>query len=224
MPRKPRFAPAGYYLHLTQRGNYRQPTYHCDLDHHIFQQILTEHAEARKIQVLAYCQMTNHYHLIARSQEPGGISAFMRDLNGGYARYLHGRLGRRGRLWQDRYYASVLSTSHLIRAMRYVELNPVRANLVPLAVDYPWSSAKLHSGLTGPESELLCMDHETFAFYYPPQDWREFLQACETRHETSAIRHALRAELPLGDASFVDELKARFPQQFDGKLALATAA
>ncbi|BDC49692.1 transposase [Bryobacterales bacterium F-183] len=225
MPRKPRFAPAGYYLHLTQRGNYRQTTFHCDLDHHMFQQILTERAEANRIQVLAYCHMPNHYHLIARSQDPGGIPAFMRGLNGQYARYLHGRLVRRGRLWQDRYYSSVLSTAHLIRAMRYVELNPVRANFVPFAADYAWSSARLHCGITAPENELICMDHETFAYYYPTQHlWREFLQAGETRHEISAIRHALRAELPLGDAAFVEELKARFPSEFDGKLALAQAA
>ena len=127
MPRKPRFAPPGFYLHITQRGNYRQRTFYSDRDHALFQELLALHADARKIDILAYCQMSNHFHLIARGYNDGSVSRFMQSLTGQYAQQLHGRLCRRGRFWQDRFYSCVLSETHLELALRYVELNPVRA-------------------------------------------------------------------------------------------------
>ncbi len=103
MPRKPRFAPPGYFLHLTQRGNYRQRTFHSHHDHLKFLDLLASHADDREVDILAYCLMSNHFHLIARGHGIDSIPRFIQGLNGQYAQYLRGRLSRRGRLWQARY-------------------------------------------------------------------------------------------------------------------------
>lgn len=206
MPRRPRFAPPGYYLHITQRGNYRQPTFHADRDRHLFLDLLARHSATRNVDVLAYCLMPNHYHLLARANEVNAIPRLMQAVNGQYATYLHGRLVRSGRLWQNRYYSCVLQHTHLLAALRYVELNPVRARIVDNPFRYPWSSATAHT----PESWL---DHDTFKRLVTPQDWPQILATAQTRHETAARRHATNFERAFGTPEFTETLESEFRVQ-----------
>ena len=218
MPRKLRFAPPGYYLHITQRGNYRQRTFHSDRDRILFLDLLALHADARQVDVLAYCIMSNHFHLVARSGAEGGISRFMQSLTGQYAQQLHGRLGRRGRLWQERFYSCVLDAGHQSAALRYVELNPVRAHIVCDASQYQWSSAPIHCRVEGTaieapdwldlqEFERMMRDDPGLAGELP---WQEVLSAGQPREERAAIRRATQWEVPLGDIGFIERLEAEF--------------
>lgn len=159
MPRKPRFTPPGHYLHLTQRGNYGQPTFYTDADRRIFLQLVSQYAQLRQVSILAYCLMPNHYHILARAGHPDDIPRFMQGVNGRYSAYLHGRLVRKGRLWQARYYSCVLGFGHLFSALRYVERNPLRARMVDNAATYPWSSAPFHTTRATPPTWL---DMDTF--------------------------------------------------------------
>src|SRR2546423_537060 len=127
MPRQLRFAPPGYNLHVTQRGNYRQQTFFTSSDYWVFLGLVSRYAPATSVDILAYCLMSNHFHLILRGHHADSIPQFMQAINGNYARYMHERLIRRGRFWQGRYYCCVLDNAHLVAALRYVELNPVRA-------------------------------------------------------------------------------------------------
>ena len=79
----------------------------------------------------------------------GGVSRFLQHLTGQYAQYLHGRLNRRGRLWQSRFYSCVLDNHHFLTAVAYVDLNAVRARMVDRAEEYEWSSAAAYGGLKG---------------------------------------------------------------------------
>jgi len=76
------------------------------------------------------------------------LTRAVRRVHGRYAQYLNARRLRSGHLWQNRFYSCALDDRHVWTALRYVEMNPVRARIVPRAVEYPWSSAAAHvSGL-----------------------------------------------------------------------------
>ena len=197
MPRKPRFAPPGHYLHLTQRGNFGQPVFFSDGDRHVFLKLLAHHAELRAIDILAYCLMPNHYHILARGSQPLAISRFMQSLNGRYSAYINGRLVRKGRLWEGRYFSCLLGYGHLFAALRYVECNPLRARMVDNAADFPWSSAPFHTSRATPPSWL---DMETFQLLATPSDWPQILAAHQPRAEQSEIRRATHFELATGTA------------------------
>jgi hypothetical protein len=96
------------------------------------------------VRVIAWCLMSNHQHLIVIPDEEESVSRMMERLAGEYAKYLNARLRRGGHVWKERYFACVLDEKHFTCALRYVELNPVRARIVTHAEDYLWSSAAVH--------------------------------------------------------------------------------
>ena len=93
MPRKNRFAPPGYWLHITQRGNDRQRVF--------------------LVRVAAYTLMSNHFHLVAIGDQADAVSLFMMDLSGLYATYRNAVHRHTGHLWQGRFYSAVLDSAPL---------------------------------------------------------------------------------------------------------------
>ena len=202
MPRKLRFAPPNYPLHVTQRGNYRQQVFFCDADRDHFLALLDHHADLRQVMVHSHSLMSNHFHLVLTGQVQDGVSRFRQHLTGQYAQYLHGRLNRRGRLWQSRFYSCVLDPHHFLTALAYVDLNPVRARMVDRAEDYAWSSASAHSGpQAAPEWLHLAALHG----HVTPSEWRERLRQPQSRGDLAALRRATQTEIPLGQPGFVED-------------------
>lgn len=102
--------------------------------------LLNETSTALRWECLAYCLMTNHYHLVVATPEPS-ISIGMHRLNGAYARWFNRSHGHQGHLFQARFHSVLVERdSHLLEACRYVVLNPVRAGLVQAPSDWNWSS------------------------------------------------------------------------------------
>jgi putative transposase len=144
--RRRNFDPDGIY-HLTSRGNDRRTIYRDDLDRHAFLKRLAAIALKHRWTALAYCLMTNHYHLVVAAPQ-GGISDGMQELNGGYSRRTNGRYGRTGHLFQNRFSAAAISRdAHLLETCRYVVLNPVRAKICERPEEWPWSSYAACAGL-----------------------------------------------------------------------------
>ena len=216
MPRKLRFAPPGYNLHITQRGNYRQRTFFEDRDYLYFLNIVANHAAALSVDVLAYCLMPNHFHLILQGHQEHSISRFMQILNGRYAQYIHGRLVRQGRFWQTRFYSCVLSNPHLVAALRYVELNPVRANIVDHAASYAWSSARIHAGQAPAPA---WMNTSTFNELFTPPEWQTWLAEGQPDSENAAIRRATNLEIPIGTPAFIERLEATYNRRLQPQTA-----
>ena len=97
--------------------------------------------------VLAYCLMTNHFHLVLQIAE-GGLSAGMQWLNGTASRATNQRHGRSAHLFRNRFSSALIETdAHLVAACRYVVLNPVRAGLCAHPDEWPWSSYRATAGL-----------------------------------------------------------------------------
>ena len=120
---------------------------------------------------------------------------------------LHGRLNRRGRFWQSRFYSCVLDNHHFLTALACFDLNPVRAPMVDRAEEYEWSSAAAHGGLKGAPDWL---DQAALRSRVMPAEWRERLPQPQSRGEVAALRRATQTECPLGQPGFVEELEAKF--------------
>ena len=127
MPRSARFVAPGVAHHITQRGTDRQLVFHCRADRLTYLRLLRQQAALGGLPILAYCLMSNHIHLIAAPLEAESLAAVMQRVHGRYAQYLNARRGRCGHLWQNRFSSCALGPSHLWAALRYVEMNPVRA-------------------------------------------------------------------------------------------------
>ena len=141
--------PGGYY-HLSTRGNNRREIFADDFDRTTFLRHLGHLATKYEWTVLAYCLMTNHYHLILQLGDLG-LSKGMCDLNGGYALTFNQRHGRENHLFGRRFWDALLdSESHLLECCRYVVLNPVRAGMCRRPGDWPWSSYTAAVGRTFP--------------------------------------------------------------------------
>ena len=109
-----------------------------------------------------------------------------------------------GHVWQDRFHASALDDRHFLNAVRYVELNPVRAGLVPKAGDYAWSSAAAHSGLRA--DPLLEPLHRSPVLLGIP-DWEAWLEEGVTDDCRSALKSRERRNLPCGSDAFIAALE-----------------
>jgi putative transposase len=140
MPRAPRQLASGEAYHLTSRGTNKCDVFLDDSDRRNFVTRLGTVALDRQVSCLAYCLMGNHIHLIIRGGATG-MSATMRDLLGGHAQWFNARHARSGHLFGARYNdVHISSDAQMHAAIRYVALNPVRANLVNHPSDWPWGS------------------------------------------------------------------------------------
>ena len=147
MPRPLRFAPAGVPLHIRIRGNQRQDVFYDDADRRNYVDLLVRHCEERQVGILGYCLMTNHVHLILQPTLDTGLSEAMSRINSEHAQKVQFRQRRTGHLWHGRFKATAMDALYLWTALRYVELNPVRAGLVSQPEDWYWSSAGAHLGV-----------------------------------------------------------------------------
>ncbi len=114
--------------------------------------------------LLAYCLMPNHYHLLLKTTQPG-LSDGMQYLNGTYAARYNTAHSRTGHVFQGRFHAELIRRdAHLLQALRYIALNPVRAGITPTAEEWVWSSHRATAGLQRPPSWLAVSDvHALFA-------------------------------------------------------------
>lgn len=140
MPRTPRVTAPGAVYHVTARGNGDEMIFAADENKRLLLQTLGAVATERTWDVLAYCVMGNHYHLVARTPLQN-LSEGMHALNGCYGEMYNRRHGHRGHVFQGRFFSiAFTSDGHLLEACRYTVLNPVRAGLVTSPLAWPWSS------------------------------------------------------------------------------------
>lgn len=135
MARIARVIASRYPHHITQRGNRRQQTFFCDEDYKMYINLMSEWRKKCKVEVWAYCLMSNHVHMIAVPETEEGLRNAIGEAHRRYTRHINFREGWRGHLWQGRFGSFPMDEGYLLAAVRYVELNPVRARLVkePLA-------------------------------------------------------------------------------------------
>jgi putative transposase len=139
--------PGGIY-HVAARGSNGQAIFGDDDDRRELLRRLDKATRRYNWVCLAYCLMTNHFHLVVKTPDLG-LSSGMQELVSGYSRQTNRRYGRRDHLFRQRYFSVRLKREdHLLEVCRYVVLNPVRAGLCPSAARWQWSSYRASAGFS----------------------------------------------------------------------------
>jgi len=139
--------PGGVY-HVILRGNHRQAIFTEPSDRQMLDALVAETLERFDARAHAYCWMTNHMHLALQVAD-APLGPIVRRIAGVYARRIQQRLPTTGHLFERRYRSVLVDAdTHLLRLVRYIHLNPLRAGLVADPVDYPWSGHRAYLGLT----------------------------------------------------------------------------
>jgi putative transposase len=140
MARLPRIIVPNVPHHVTQRGNRKQQTFFSETDYRFYLYHLRKLSEVYQVQIDAFCLMPNHVHLILTPPRQEALALLISDLHRTYTSYVNYKMGWKGHLWQGRYFSVALSPVHYETCLHYVEMNPVRANLVEDFRAYPWNS------------------------------------------------------------------------------------
>jgi len=133
--------------HITVRGNQKQTTFINADDFTKYEEILKYYKKKYKFNLYGYCLMPNHVHLILEITEARRLAKIMQGLNLTYTLYFNKKYQKVGHLWQGRYKSKIIQKDkYLINCIEYIELNPLRNNLVSTPFEYPWSSWKERLG------------------------------------------------------------------------------
>lgn len=148
MPRAARGLVGGQVYHVLNRGNGRAEVFHKAEDFQAFVGLIGEAKQRYPVRLLAYCLMSNHFHLLVKPASGNDLSKWMQWLMTSHVRRYHRHYGTSGHVWQGRFKSFIVKgDDHLLTAMRYVEANPVQAQMVVSAKDWPWSSHRENAGL-----------------------------------------------------------------------------
>ena len=141
MPRTARIVIPDVPYHVTQRGNRRQDVFFSIVDRKRYLEWLVKYSRHHRFDILAYCLMTNHVHIVGIPRYATSMARLLHIVNLRHTQSVNQEQGWNGVLWQGRYFSSPLDDVHLWACIRYVEQNPVRMGIVSKAEDYIWSSA-----------------------------------------------------------------------------------
>lgn len=210
MARKPRFNIAGIPQHVIQRGNNRQATFYAEQDYQYYLECLAKAVAAYDCDIHAYVLMTNHVHLLVTPNQTDSIARMMQSVGRRYVQYINYTYKRSGTLWEGRYKASLIqSETYLLSCMRYIELNPVRANMVTQPEDYQWSSYQANA--LGKRNEHLTSHTQYDALGITSEQrqaaYRALFQAQLDSETLNTLRRSVNSELITGGNKFQAEIE-----------------
>jgi putative transposase len=205
MPRLARIVFPQIPHHITQRGNRRGDVFFSDSDRGEYLQWLKEYCDKNKVDILSYCLMTNHVHLVAVPSKEDGLERVLRPLHTRYAQKINREHGWKGHLWQGRYFSSPLDGIYMWAAIRYVDRNPVRAKVVKIAENYKWSSAAGHCELRG--DGILTTNSKWVEILEEIDNWSEWLAEGDEPEKMELIRRNIAKGLPCGSDRFIRRLE-----------------
>lgn len=146
VPRRLRLHLPGGFYHTTLRGNHRENIFAVVNDRLLLNTIVEQALARYGARIHAYCWMTNHLHMLVQvGNEP--LSRVMQKIASGYARAYQVSRETTGHLFENRFYSVLVDAdAYLMELIRYIHLNPVRANLVGDLDRYRWSSHHAYLG------------------------------------------------------------------------------
>jgi REP-associated tyrosine transposase len=201
MPRIARVVVPEVPHHIIQRGNRCQRSFFSDEDRVLYLRLLKRQGEKAGLIFLAYCLMDNHVHLIVVPKTQKSLWKGLGEVHRKYTTIINIREDWRGYLWQGRFSSFPLGETHLYRAVRYVERNPVRAGIVSRAEEYSWSSARAHAW-NQPDPLL-----SSVRPFLRINDWASYLRDPDEEPFLDQFRNCSRTGRPLGEESFLAKLE-----------------
>ena len=211
MPRRLRFCPDGFPVHIIQRGINRQACFACDEDIAAYAHWLAEGAIKFEVDIHAWVFMTNHVHLLLTPKNKSAISQLMQYLGRLYVRRFNYRYSRSGSLFDGRFKSSLIQDDHyLLTCLQYIELNPIRAGLVLDPGDYKWSSYQSHAF---GKSVGMWTPHAVYSALGKSQEgcqriYRNKIGDSISTEALTKIRHCANTGLVLGTKRFREEIEA----------------
>jgi putative transposase len=159
--------------------------------------------------------MTNHVHLVIEPTEDGGnLSEIMKGINLAYAQHYKRRYSHTGHFWQDRYKSIIISKDeYLLACGSYVELNPVRANIVDDPMKYQWSSYRVYAY---GRKDVITDEHPVYIQLSEDEGERmkkysEFVRGMLKERE--AMKGEMDRRVVYGSEEFVEEIKGKYKIQ-----------
>ena len=203
MSRIARVVVPGCPHHITQRGNRRQQTFFSDGDYRAYIRFLAKEKERAEAEIWAYCLMPNHTHVVVVPKRPDSLSALFKEAHRKYTRRINSRMRWSGHLWQERFHSFPMDELHTFNAVRYVELNPVRAGICETAEEWPWSSVHAHMRK---EDDLLV---RVEPMLQRVENWDAYLDEDVPESVLKLIRQHGRTGRPVGSEDFVHALERK---------------
>ncbi len=196
--------------HITQRGVRSMNIFFKQTDYECYKELLYEQCVIYDLKIVSYCLMTNHIHIIAIPSTEESLSRAIGETHRLYTRKINFKQKVKGHLFQERFYSTPLDEYHFLNALKYVEQNPVKANIVRYPWEYRYSSARYRVNLTL-EDKLLSNCDEIDDL----KNYKEFLQ--ETA-ETKQIEEKTRTGKPCGDEEFYKKIKLATGMDYKSKI------
>ena len=180
MTRKRRMLSRSGYMHIISRGANKQDLFYDDNDRENYLKFLMDAKTSLHIEIVAYCLMSNHVHLLIRDRE-SNVSSFMHDLCTRYAKYFNDKYDHSGHLFENRFTSRAIETEqYLLICLRYIHKNPPEAGIDTLE-HYPWSSYGRYTALTSwgidktrNSTDLLCDTSSISGMFSNLQSFEEF--------------------------------------------------
>jgi putative transposase len=175
-------------------------TFFRDEDYQAYLALMAEWCRKFSVDIWAYCLMPNHVHLIAVPEKEEGLRIAVGEAHRRYSAMINRRQKWTGHLWQGRFSSFPMDDTYLLAAVKYIEMNPVRARLAPDPYAWQWSSAKAH---VDRQDDLLVKVAPLLKIV---GEWRQFLSEAD-EEEVNKIRAHERTGRALGAESFLDSLE-----------------
>lgn len=197
-----------------QRGHNRDAIFFAEKDYLEYLIILKKVSDQHECLIHAYVLMTNHVHLLVTPLKNKGISLMFQALGRHYVTYINKTYQRSGTLWEGRHKGNIIEAEHyFLNCMKYIELNPVRANMVQSVEDYPWSSFSAN-GLG--QANVILTPHEIYLSLSTQNSnserlkvYRELVDLNMSSEQSHEFDESIQSGTPLGRKSFMDNIKKK---------------
>jgi len=204
MPRNSRVDVGGEIYHVTNRANGRLQIFNNDSDYKLFEELLTDTKELIGMRILAYSIMPNHFHLILYPINDGDLGLFMHRLCNSHTRKVHALTNTNGtgHLYQGRYKSFLVDKDKYLNTLiKYVERNPVRANLLKLCEKWKWGSA--YRRIYGTQKEKALLDQSSFNL---PDNYLNWINTIEKEDTLNDVRFSVIKGVPYGREAWVNKM------------------
>ena len=209
MPRTHRIQNAGTLHHIVTRGNNKENIFHSTDDFIIFLNFLESSRKKFPLKIYNFVLMNNHLHLLAEPGAEYSLSQAMEMVLKNYAKYFNGKYDHAGHVFQGRFKNFVIqSERYFFNCCRYIDLNPIKAKIVKVPEDYPWSG---HEALSrGRKSPLVIDHHELYLnLGNTPRERQTAYRAIILKTSHQEIDWLNRRSGIMGDKKFRATLKSK---------------
>jgi putative transposase len=210
MPRRARLSLPGIPWHIIQRGNNHSACFYAEDDYSFYLHHLKEQADKHGCEIHAYVLMTNHVHLLLTPKKEDSAALLMKNLGQRYVQYINRTYQRSGTLWEGRFRSCLTQTEdYVLSCYRYIELNPVRANMVNHPREYSWSSYRTNaegkkSDILVPHEQYLDLDSKDLV---RRKAYRALFKSHIDQPADNEIRMATNGNIVLGNTRFQEQIE-----------------